>query len=359
MLVLDDKNMTDLKEIPGIGKVACELLETVGFTSAEALAKANADSLVRELERANKVLKISKLPLPRNNVQKWITSARELTGFIEEEVIVQEEVRVNHEIAPKVIAMLNAAPFAIPLPAQFLIKENLAVSDIPAAFLLNRYVGDLDIKVAELIPAMKQGWAVTSSGNVKLAEISGTRREMDTSKIKPIDVFAVGEIRQKSTNPDEENSRIALIRGPRLETNLGRDPQSRWYIRGVLHSHPKSMMLAAFVTLILAVMLPLALISAALLFVSRELPAYFSWVPSWLLVFPVALPVSGIIYLIWGMHGSCRICGQKLFVPKMCMKSPKAHYRPWLGYIVSVSLHLLLFKWFRCTYCGTPVRLKR
>ena len=119
------------------------------------------------------------------------------------------------------------------------------------------------------------------------------------------------------------------------------------------------MMLAAFVTLILAVMLPLALISAALLFVSRELPAYFSWVPSWLLVFPVALPVSGIIYLIWGMHGSCRICGQKLFVPKMCMKSPKAHYRPWLGYIVSVSLHLLLFKWFRCTYCGTPVRLKR
>jgi hypothetical protein len=255
--------------------------------------------------------------------------------------------------------MLNAAPFAIPLPAQFLIKENLAVSDIPAAFLLNRYVGDLDVKVAELIPAMKQGWAVTSSGNVKLAEISGTRREMDTSKIKPIDVFAVGEIRQKSTNPDEENSRIALIRGPRLETNLGRDPQSRWYIRGVLHSHPKSMMLAAFVTLILAVMLPFALISAALLFVSRELPSYFSWVPGWLLVFPVALPVLGIIYLIWGIHGSCRICGQRLFVPKMCMKSPKAHYRPWLGYIVSVSLHLLLFKWFRCTYCGTPVRLKR
>jgi nucleotidyltransferase/DNA polymerase involved in DNA repair len=63
--------MTNLKKIPGIGNVTLELLKAAGFPDAESLAKAGVDELARELERANKILQISKRPLPRSNIEKW------------------------------------------------------------------------------------------------------------------------------------------------------------------------------------------------------------------------------------------------------------------------------------------------
>jgi hypothetical protein len=40
------------------------------------------------------------------------------------------------------------------------------------------------------------------------------------------------------------------------------------------------------------------------------------------------------------------------------LKNRKAHHIPVLGYVFAVAVHIVLFRWFRCTYCGTPVRLK-
>jgi hypothetical protein len=71
------------------------------------------------------------------------------------------------------------------------------------------------------------------------------------------------------------------------------------------------------------------------------------------------LPVPGAAYLIWAVgDGRCRICNQLLFVPRRVNKNSKAHHAPLLGYIVPTALHLLVFRWFRCTYCGTAVRVK-
>lgn len=350
--------MTDLRNIPGIGKAAFELLKAAGFSDAESLAKAGVDELANELERANSILQISKRPPMRGNIQKWIVSAQDLTGSSNDGPN-QAEMPVNYECLPKVASMLAGAPCAIPLPAKLLIDQGLSVGDIPSAILLNRYSGDLELKVEDRFPKLRPGRPVVPTSNVKIAENSRNRREMDVSRIKPIEALALGETRPASANSTAENDRVALIRGPRVETNRGRDPNSRFYIRGVMHSHPISMAVGAVVTLLSAAMLPLAIVSAALLLLSREAHNHFGWVPEWLLVFPLGLPVFGIIYLIWGLHGSCRICGQKVFVPKMCMKNSKAHHFAGLGYIVPVCLHILLFKWFRCPYCGTPVRLKK
>jgi hypothetical protein len=350
--------MTDLQNIPGIGKTTLELLEAAGFGDAESLAKAGVEELATEMERANSILRISKRLPMRGDVEKWIAAAQDLTGLSYEGPS-EMKMPVNHEVLPKVASMLAVAPFAIPLPAKFLIDQGLAVGDIPPAFLLNRYSGDLVVKVEERVPALRPGRPAVSTSNVKIAEISGNRREMDVSRIKPIEAVALGELRHASAKSTTDNDRVALIRGPRVETNRGRDPKSRFYIRGVMHSHPISMAVGAVATLLLAAMLPLAIVSAALLLLSREAHNHFGWVPEWLLVFPLGLPVFGIIYLIWGLHGSCRICGQKVFVPRMCMKNSKAHHFAVLGYIVPVCLHMLLFKWFRCPYCGTPVRLKK
>lgn len=351
--------MTHIKSIPGIGHDAHELLEAAGFSNAEALARAGAGELVDELERANSILKISKSSPTRESIVEWINSARELVG-IPTEVARTIEMPVNHEARAEVTSMLAAAPFAIPLPAKFLIEQGLSVDDVPSGILLNRYSGDLDIRVQDRLSALKMGRSLEPTNSiVKIGEFNPNRREIDVSRIKPIEVLAGAAVRPTAVVQTANSDRVALIRGPKPETNEGRNPESRFFIRGVMHSHPFSTAIGAVATLLLFLTLPIGIVSAALLLLSQELPKQFEWVPAWLLVFPLALPIFGIMYLFWGLGGSCRVCGQKIFVPKMCLKNSKAHRLTGLGHIVPVCLHMLLFKWFRCTYCGTPIRLKQ
>ncbi|MES2477338.1 MAG: DUF4332 domain-containing protein [Verrucomicrobiota bacterium] len=353
--------MTNLKSIPGIGKSSLELLEAAGFPDAESLAKAGVDELATELERANRILQIAKRAPARGNVKKWIQSARDLTGGGGEETAQPVTMPVNYEDSSQVAPMLGVAPFAIPLPARVLMEHQLAVADIPPGILLNRYSGDLEVRVEDRLPAQRSSHVpVPLSGNVRIAEPAmAPRVEFDASRIKSIDTLAGPAPRTGTSQLAAADDRVALIRTPRVETNKGRDPKSRRYIRGVLHSHPFSLAAGAIFTLLLMVFLPVGIVSAGLLLLSREVPEKFGWVPEWLLAFPLVLPVLGICYMIWSLNGSCRICGQKLFVPKTCLKNSKAHHIRGLGHIVPVSIHILLFKWFRCTYCATPVRLKK
>lgn len=351
--------MTNLKSIPAIGSSSLELLEAAGFRDVESLSKAGVDELHEALARANGMLKIVKRLPSRARLEQWISGARNLSG-VEQGAEVEMKMPVNYENSPEVARMLDDAPFAIPLPARLLMDEKLAVSDIPAAILLNRYSGDLEVRVEDRVQqSPKHSRALVSTGNVRIADTSTMRLEIDTSRIKSTDTLAGTAPQIPTTQQADMNDRVALIRGPKKETNRGRDPQSRRYIRGVLHSHPFGLRLGAMVTLVMMIFLPLGLVSAGLLLLSGEVPLLFGWVPEWLLVFPVSLPVFGFIYMIWGTSGSCRICGQKQFVPKACLKNTKAHHIRGLGYIVPLCLHLLLFQWFRCTYCGTPVRLKK
>ncbi len=350
--------MTKLSSIPEICQASRELLEAAGFSDAESLAKVGADELARELERANKVLRITKLAPDRSSVEGWISSACRLTGLPNGRAV-EVVLPVNHEILPEVAAILENAPFAIPLSARLLVDRELSVADIPPAILLNRYSGDLEVKVEERIPAPKHGRAITTSNNLRIADTSATRKEIDTSRIKTFEEMGVPTARPFAPIPVNGDDRIALIRAARVETNRSRDPQSRRYIRGVLHSHPISIGFGALVTLVISMMLPLGIVSALLLLLSVEIPARFDWVPKWILAFPLSLPLLGIAYLIWGLQGKCRICNQKIFVPKVCLKSSKAHHIRGLGHVIPVSIHILLFKWFRCPYCETPVRLKK
>ncbi len=345
--------MSGLKSIPGIGKASLELLEAAGFANVEALARAGVDELAKELERANAILQISKRPPARGNVEKWISSARNLAGLGQDRSV-DVAMPVNYELAPQVVSMLASAPYAIPLPARFLVEQQLAVGDIPAAILLNRYSGDLEVRIENRIPAPKPLRASASSGNVKIAESIGFRLDPDQLRLKPIASLAIGVV--SAANGDDY---LAAFRSPAVATNNEADALSRRVVRGVMHHHPAMLGFGALLTLALAALLPVAIVSGGLLLLSRELPAHFGWVPEWLLAFPISLPVFGFAYLFWAIPGGCRICGQKLLYPRMCMKNTRAHHIRGLGYIIPLCIHILLFKWFRCTYCGTPVRLKK
>jgi len=349
----------NLSDLNGIDKTTLDLLEALGFHDVESLADREVESLHIELQRANATIEIAHSNPSRAVVGQWIGMARDLVGVAGEE----EEppvVPVDHEQSREAAARLSSAPFALPLPARLLMAAQLSVTEIPPVIRLKCSSSDLEVKGDERLPRSPQPRRVAVSEYVRLAEQSNSsqRIEIDTSKIRS--TVNVEKPRRKSgVNKDiVVDERVALIRGPREKTNKGRNPGSRWYIRGVLHTRPFSVILGAFVTLLVIIALPCSLIAGALLFLSGELPEYFAWVPGWLLAVPASLPLFGVAYLIWGVHGSCRVCGQKLFVHRPHIKSPKAHRIRGMGHILPLCIHVLVFFWFRCTHCGTPVRLK-
>lgn len=373
--------ITDLKSISGIGKASQELLEAAGILDARALAKTGVEELAAELERANRILGIAKRPPRKADVEKWILGAREQLGLSPEAPVAitadgtierSATMPVNYEATEQVRGMLATAPLAIPLPARLLIAAGMAVSEIPPAILLNRYAGDLEVRVTDRkgtrgiprTPNLTKTRATT--GNyVQIADPMPPRLQIDTSRLRSVADLEKGRARipvsRTGTAPaaPTENDRVALIRAPLEETNRGRDPQSRRYIRGVLHTHPWTMLFGALISLVMMTLTVPALVAAALLLLSDIFPQTFPWVSPWLLVLPCSLPVVGLLYLVFGVKCRCRICNQRQFFPRACLKNSKAHRIAGLGYIIPVALHMLLFRWFRCTYCGTPVRLKK
>jgi hypothetical protein len=197
----------------------------------------------------------------------------------------------------------------------------------------------------------------SSGGNVRLAENSNSKVEIDASRVRSIEEFADPTAPPVAPSSGGDD-RIKLLRSPRKESNEGRDPSSRSYLRGLLHRNPFRIYFGALVTLMMMLSIPVAAASAFLLLASTHLPKFFSWVPSWLIVFPLSLPLIALFYAVLGNICSCRVCCQKLFVPKSHLKSPRAHHVRLLGYILPLCVHTLLFRWFRCTHCGTPIRLK-
>lgn len=358
--------MAALDEIPGIGKSSLELLDAAGIRNAEDLIKQDPDELVSELQRANEVLEIVKRSPKVATVTKWINAAVERIGEQPEEPAQKEALPdkaqpVNYEGSAEVADMLARAPFAIPLPGKIMMEKKLSVSDVPAGLLLDSSLGNLNVRSEDstsLKPDMPTRRMPT---NVEQhATTKQERTQFDASNLKSV----VGErktraVRVPSSKEHDEQDRVALIRAPLEKTNRGKKPESRRYVRGVLHTHPWSLRIGAVFSLLLLLNLPLAIISAFLLLISQENPGTLQWVPGWILAFPIALPLVGLGYLIWGFNGKCRICTQKLFVHKGALKHIKAHRLPGLGYVVPLCIHLLLFKWFRCSSCGTPVRLKK
>ena len=78
----------------------------------------------------------------------------------------------------------------------------------------------------------------------------------------------------------------------------------------------------------------------------------------------VALPILVVFVIIGLMHFSAtlrtrsRVCSCQFFRMRRCDKHRLAHNLPLMGYSFATALHLILFKWMRCMYCGTAIRLR-
>lgn len=358
--------MQSLTEIPGIEETSLELLEAAGFRDCASLARAGVDPLSSELERANRILKIAGSAPAPDQINQWIRAAREITGEENTEPSPVAVMPVNFEVVANVAAMLEKAPCAIPFPGRWLTESQITVSEIVPGILLNRYTGDLEIRIEDRLPTTQGPLRSTANQYVMVAEKPQIGRlDIDVSKVRTVDEYATKSnmpkpsgVEEPAVAPDTELA-VNLLTETLPKTNVGRARNSRRYIRGVLHSDPWALRFGAIITLTLLALLPIAFFVSPLLVLSDGNPEKYHWVRPWWIIFPFMVPVLALFWLIWGYSCSCRICRQKLFVPKKHRKNSKAHHVPVLGYIVPLIFHLLIFRWFRCTHCGTPVRLKK
>jgi hypothetical protein len=351
--------MLNLNKIPGVDSSDADLLDMAGIRDAKHLAEQDLEGLLVKLDKANEIFDFSNGVPSKATVENWIRSAGEAINQKKNEFKSNSlDTAVNYEGNEQVLEMLINAPFAIPLPGKVLMGKKIRVSDIPAGLLLNRYSGDLDVRIGT--PEIPQG-DVPQRRQAAPAQIGqkSQPKGFDASYLKSIEPNTAPAQRVAKSKQGHEEDRVALIRAPREITNRGKKPNSRSYIRGVLHPHPWSLRVGAFFTLALIPLLPTAMVSGVLLLLSTSHPESFPWAPKWLIAFPIALPIIGIGYLIWGLRGKCRVCSQKLFIHKKALKHTKAHRLFFMGYAVPLSIHMLLFSWFRCSSCGTPVRLKK
>lgn len=414
--------MSELINIDGIGTDEAELLVATGWTDVHALARADIEVLLKEIKAANEMLRIVPRTPERKKVERWISSAGRLLepGAVKKRGAKapaegspatpakprrasraktapkdplpatrmdqpkapappvdsgEAELKalsgpVNFEAEPDVVEMLAVAPFAIPIPARMLAERGIPPSEIAVAPVLNRAFGDIEVRVVVEKPRRKDLPAApagsrrsTASGAVQVADLgfSVGRRGFDATKVRTIEE-AQGDappVRAASTKSGMEDERIALLRAPRPETNAGRKPGSKFYIRGVLHDRPYVVWFGGVILILLQLCLPLAVTGAPLLILSDQMPEKFAWVPHWIIAFPIALPVLGILFAFVSTRAKCRVCAQRMYVPKHCLKNKKAHHLPLFGYIGAVAMHVVTFRWYNCTFCGTSIRIKK
>ena len=73
-----------------------------------------------------------------------------------------------------------------------------------------------------------------------------------------------------------------------------------------------------------------------------------------ILVLPILLVVSGILWLFGAAKVGCRVCAMRMYRNKPCVKSRKAPSIPLLGPHSTMAILALCSNSVRCPYCGTP-----
>lgn len=376
--------MSLLKSALNLNDKAVQLLEAAGCVDPAAIAAMELSELRKRLAAANQQHKVFKKLPSDNQIEQWITAARKQSGTAGEAPVVEEETRapepevveefpteeaepelVNFEFDPDVLEMIAMSPVALPLPGKLLAAKKVPVHEIPVAVLLTAARGDVSIRLGTKAPEKPVESTIiknpVAQGNyVNTISFGVKKEEVNRSRIRSTQEFLDPNAKPETIDHKARAAqRMQILRAALPETNRGVNPSSRRYIRGVLHSHPNQVWWGALFTLACHFFIPIGIFAAFALLLKDNGSTTFQWVPSWFLAFPLGVFVVGALYLLISYGCSCRICGQKCFVPRNCLKNRKAHHLPVLGNIFAVALHIVLFRWFRCSFCGTPVRLKQ
>lgn len=357
--------MPSLQSIASFPQDAVDLLEAVGYLNAEEVCNANRHELLEELTKANTALGLMDETPDSEQLSQWIAWSTEAMGVThvapaspstaatdtssgepaQNSVVESKPVSPeNFEDDPEVRAMLEISPDADPVPVELMKRNSLSVQDIPEGILLTECQGDVEMKV------------MTAQGRLRQQhQASEVRRSgLMTSRIRSFSEHENSDHHVKPLEKGEQRDVVSLSEG----LNAGLSPESRRFVRGVLHPDPMSVRVSAFFAVLVQVLLVVTMFGVpALIIYDQMMDAPEAvW---WIVGLVSASLLSALCYLFWGLAARCRVCGQRQFAPKKCLKNRKAHHIPLIGYIFPTALHAIFFKWFYCTYCGTAVRLKK
>ena len=351
--------MLKLKDIPSLPDDAVDLLGAVGYLDATDLAEVNTESLQAELAQANVQLKIIDVHPTSEQIEEWKRATAEhsvsgVTDDFKEDALVASHTQevvvtgddsefVNFENDPEVQKMLKASPEALPLNPLLIRHHEINVLDIPEGVLLSHCHGETEIKLTP----------VDRMTTPQRHQADDKRTGLIESRIRSFD--EAGEITSRVKPLERGEQKMAVT--PSEGLNVGVSPESRRFVRGVMHPNPWSVRTSAIFAVLVEIMLIANFIGIPwLLYHEYASGENMAW---WVLGLASGLFLSALLYLFCGISSRCRVCGQRQFAPKKCIKNKKAHHIPLVGYIFPTALHAIFFKWFYCTYCGTAVRLKK
>ena len=181
----------------------------------------------------------------------------------------------------------------------------------------------------------------------------------DKSKLISVDEYRDGKIR---VNP---------LEGRHVGNRAGFDEATPSFLsgrftkfkeRGVPYPQPGNLFFTSLIVMSARIMLVITLGVLALSFfvgtkvIIMNKTDYGLW---------VVIPVVSVFLLLCLMHfisthqTRCRVCSCQFFRFRRCDKHRLAHRIPIFGYTFGSALHLVLFKWMRCMYCGTAIRLRQ
>ena len=292
--------MGDISEVPGITDSVLPLLREAELDTVELLTSLEAEEIMTRLDQAGRRLAVPGQGPSAELVKAWQSTGRDLLR--------------KQAVVP--------APEAKEVSLDSLQGAGIELSSVPVAKVLE-----------ESPPGDRAGEVVRKTG------LEG--RE-NLRKFSPRDSETV-----ESKEPDIvfqtlEERRDVSLRGERRN-------------RGMSHPDAALVRWAALVTvavMLLSIMAVLALVTIGIMVLFLKVQFHWS-ITLLFLVFPFCL----ILYLAQGTKARCRLCGQRLFVPKKCGKHVRAG-RSILGHTFAVARNAVIFANYRCMLCGTKTRLK-
>ncbi len=314
------RHMQTLRDIDGIGEQAVRLLNAAQIYRLDELAGEKAEPLYSKLDQRNRDQKIlTQLP-PLHVVAEWVGAARGLTATVTPEAE-DTAAPAAGAVAEKITNVSNA---------QWLLLLDQArearILEPSAASSQGNGAGEAPRKP-------RPGHLQSEAARLRKRGKIEARPAADSSLPDALLTPAAGAPEAHPGGAPEEEI----------------DPRAP---RGLLHPTPDLVIGGAVVTVITRLLLIAMILGTpiVLIFFSEQM-LYFAAVPALLLV-------SALLFAIYASKLRCRVCGGHLLVSQSCLKHEKSHHVFGFGYVGSLALHALIYSWFRCIYCGTPMRLK-
>ncbi len=331
--------MQELLEIEGVDRVTGTLLEAAGYTDLDALKSNKPEVIYAELAKANKMLNIMEQEPSLEQVKSWCES-------FAEEIEHHSVVEVDTQPAPIIVEYRVAV--ALPLSEEFVENQKVEVAHFPRVTRISDQSGD---KEGSLVPAAENSLPKSLDEKVKapaIIRVEPKKSEVDNAKLQSVDDYRNNG---SAVTPHEKPEDANHLREAMSGTNAGLDPRSEKYIRGVLHNDAQRTYLGAWGLILFCVLLVGSI--TPIVYILCQ-PEHYIW--GW--ITPVILFLALVVYVLIARKSSCPVCRQRQFVPKACRKHVKAHSWPIFGNMLPTAWHIVRYKWFRCIFCGTSIRLK-